>query len=307
MTKHPFRNFEHSCMGDVCDESNPLPPYNLVFSDFFNKIMNLYCTRFEWEGLPSEMSSFLIEEILFKQGRAVMIYDNVVQKFGVMTVGLSGKPDIYNIPEDRWAFAPNGYIKQYGKENSVILWDNPTCYAYINTASLYAKTLANAWLTKEINMFSQRTPVALACTDEQKLTYQIIGEQYSNYLPVIKVNDSINLDKIKAIKLDAPYIVDKCEEEIRRVFSQVLTDLGFESNPVEKRERLVTGETQGNNGEIEGMRNVGLSQRKRFCDSINKLWGLNVSVKFRSDLPTFVNGFIPKDIVNGEEGGEHVE
>ena len=29
--------------------------------------------------------------------------------------------------------------------------------------------------------------------------------------------------------------------------------------------------------------------RKRFCDEVNDLWGLNIDVRFRSSLPTQVN------------------
>ena len=82
--------------------------------------------------------------------------------------------------------------------------------------------------------------------------------------------------------------------------------MGFESNPIEKRERLVVGETQGNNGETEAMRNSGLVMRQRCADAMNRMWGLNVNVKFRSNLPSMVNGFIPDTFTTStqvREGG----
>ena len=177
---------------------------------------------------------------------------------------------------------------------------------------MYAHAMATTWRTKDLNMFAQRTPVALVSTDEEKLTFQTIGEDYENFTPILKIKDSINLDKIKAITLEAPYIVDKCELELRDLKSQVLTDLGYESNPIEKRERLVVGETQGNNGETEAMRNSGLVMRQRCADAMNKMWGLNINVKFRSILPSMVNGFIPETFttstkVDNSEGGEENE
>ena len=67
---------------------------------------------------------------------------------------------------------------------------------------------------------------------------------------------------------------------------------------------MISQEVNGNNGETEGQRNVSLDMRKRACDAINKLWGLNMSVEFNSELPTMMNGFSP----TGEPlGGEQRE
>lgn len=165
--------------------------------------------------------------------------------------------------------------------------------------------------TKDINIFAQRTPVVLVSSSEQRLTFQTLGEQYANYVPILKVSDNVDLDRIKALNIGAPYIVDKLEEEIRAVKSSLLTSLGYESNPIEKRERLVVGETQGNNGETEANRNVGLDLRRRCANAMNELWGLNVDVRFNSKLPSMINGFIPDSFTQtskiGEEGGEIVE
>ena len=241
----------------------------------------------------------------------MFIYDDVAEAYAFMKVALQGMPDIYNIPEGRTAFAPNGYIEEYGKEDSVILWDNPATLPFCYEAEMYACRLANVWKTKDINIFAQRTPVVLVSSSEQRLTFQTLGEQYANYVPILKVSDNVDLDRIKALNIGAPYIVDKLEEEIRAVKSSLLTSLGYESNPIEKRERLVVGETQGNNGETEANRNVGLDLRKRCANAMNELWGLNVDVRFNSKLPSMVNGFIPDSFTQtgkiGEEGGEIVE
>ena len=296
--KHPLRDYEHNVSKD-----NGIT-FEIVRNYYFFKILNLFCARFEWIGLPEEIQPAFIEQTMFWCGKGVFIYDDVVKKHAFMKLALSGMPDIYNIPVDRWAYASNGYIEEYGKNNSVILWDNYISYPFQMTALMYATSMANVWMTRDINIFSQRTPVCISCTDEQKLTYQIIGEEYLNYVPIIKLNDNIDLDRIKVLKLESPYIVDKCEQELRMLMSQLLTDLGYESNPIEKRERLVVDETLGNNGETEGMRNVSLSLRERCANSINELWGLHVTVKFRSALPSMLNGFIPTNFTTTDETKE---
>ena len=312
MKKNPWRVFEgNSAQVANLGDANYMMDFEKLRTIFFYNIHNLFMSRFIWEGLPTEIQPYYIESTLFWRACGVFILDDVVDKYAFMKVALSGMPDIYNIPEERTAFAPNGYIDEYGKDNSVILWDNPSTLPFCYEAEMFACRLANVWKTKDINIFAQRTPMVLVSSSEQRLTFQTLGEQYANYVPILKVSDNVDLDRIKAIDLGAPYIVDKLEEEIRAVKSSLLTSLGYESNPIEKRERLVVGETLGNNGETEANRNASLDLRKRCANAINELWGLNVDVKFNSKLPSMVNGFIPDSFTQtgkiGEQGGEIVE
>lgn len=288
--KNPYRRFEPKISQNGIDH---------ITWYFYNQIMNLFINRFEWSDLPKEIEPYYIERVLFFDGLGAFIYDDVVNMYAFTKLNLSGSYDIYNIPTDRWAYANNGYLKEYGKNNSVIVWDSATAYPYANTALLYAEEMANVWRTRSLNMFAQRTPVALASSDEERLTYQVLGDEYSNYVPIIKVSDTLNLKGLQAISLNAPYVVDKLEDEISVLWGRVLTDLGYESNPAEKRERLISDEVAGNNGQAEANRNIGLGTRRRAADAFNNLFGANVSVRFRSDLPTPLNR--PDDFIN--EGG----
>ena len=292
--KNPYRRFEPKISQNGIDH---------ITWYFYNQIMNLFINRFEWNNLPVEIEPYYIERVLFFDGLGAFIYDDIVNMYAFTKLNLSGTYDIYNIPTDRWAYANNGYLKEYGKNNSVIVWDSATAYPYANTALLYAEEMANVWRTRSLNMFAQRTPVALASSDEERLTYQVLGDEYSNYVPIIKVSDTLNLKGLQAISLNAPYVVDKLEDEISVLWGRVLTDLGYESNPAEKRERLISDEVAGNNGQAEANRNIGLGARRRAADAFNNLFGTNVSVRFRSDLPTPLNR--PDDFIkDGGAGNE---
>lgn len=290
MGKNPYRMYEPKLKD--CKNVDFITFY------FYNQIMNLFINRFEWQGLPKEIEPFYIERVLFFDGLGGFIYDDVVKMCAFTKINLSGTYDIYNIPTDRWAYANNGYLKEYGKENSVIVWDSATAYPFCNTAMLYAETMANVWRTRDINMFAQRTPVALASSDDEKLSYQVLGNEYANYLPVIKISDTLNIKNLQALTLGAPYVVNKLEDEISVLWGRVLTDLGYESNPAEKRERLISDEVAGNNGQAEANRNIGLSLRTRAINACNKMFGWEASVRFRSDLPTPLN--MPGKFINNE-------
>ena len=162
--------------------------------------------------------------------------------------------------------------------------------------------MANLWNTRDINIYAQRTPLVVAMSQENRLSYENFMTKYQQYIPVLKVDDYMNLDKIKVLKTDAPYLVDQLQHEMTVLESELLSELGIESNPIEKKERVVTGEVNGNDGKTEMYRQTGLMTRKRFCDEVNALWGLNIDVRFRSSLPTQVN--IGDVITQQYSGGE---
>lgn len=51
------------------------------------------------------------------------------------------------------------------------------------------------------------------------------------------------------------------------------------------------------------MRNSALVMRQRCADAMNKMWGLNINVKFRSILPSMVEEFTTSKQIGKEGGG----
>lgn len=271
--KNPLRIYEkfNNCQGSS-------------FVYWYYKLKNLALVRYEWENLPKEIEPVFVEETLFYNSMGLFIRDDQTGIPAFMNVNLSGEMDVYNFPIDRMAYASNGYLEWFGKENSVLVRDNPAMFPVCYTARIYAERLANLWRTIDLNVFAQRTPVVMATTQGNRLSYKLFGEMYENYVPVIEVSDALDLDKIKSFKLDAPYVADKLQDQIRVTIGQYLTDLGYNNSAIEKKERLVADETKSNNGEVEAGRNIGLILRKRACEACNELFGWNMNVRFRSDI-----------------------
>lgn len=287
--KHPLRlyeNFKGVGQGDTT-------------LYWYYKLMNLAIVRYEWKNLPPQIEPMFIEQSLFYNSIGAFVVDDVTKIPAFFNVNLTGNIDIYDFPEERQAYASNGYWDTYGKDNSVIVRDNPTMFPLCWTTMLYAQRLNNLWRTIDLNVYCQRTPTVIACTQDTRLSYEILSKKYESYVPVIKVADTMDLDKFKALSLDAPYVADKLQDQIRYTLAQYLTDLGYNNNAQQKKERLVSSETEGNNGEIEASRNVGLISRRRCAEQCNKLFGWNLEVVFRSDLLDEFNETIQNQAMNG--------
>lgn len=261
-------------------------PIDLFTKRYYNYFCNLAFSRFEWTGLPDSIVPAFLEKVLFYNGVAAFFKEDVIETFAVMAVNLGGNMDIYATPNKRFAYA-NNYRYDLDKKNSVLIYDNMTDYPLSDYVMMHARSLANMRLTRDINIFSQRTPVAVAATADTRLTLSNIMNSYNQFIPFIEIDESLarNENLIKALDLKAPIVFDKLEVEMAKEKSACLTLLGIDSNAVDKSERMISGEVHGNNGEIEANRNASLIQRERACKQINKMFGLNVSVRFRTDIP----------------------
>ena len=70
----------------------------------------------------------------------------------------------------------------------------------------------------------------------------------------------------------------------RSVESDLLTFLGQNNTPVDKKERLITDEAEANNQLIGSFADLQLRAREEAVEEINKLFGLSISVKRRQPV-----------------------
>ena len=82
------------------------------------------------------------------------------------------------------------------------------------------------------------------------------------------------------LNLDAPFVADKMDDELTKIWYRALTMLGVDNTNTEKRERMIDAEATANNEDIMLMRRSRLATRRRFCAQVNERFGLNLSVKY---------------------------
>lgn len=262
---------------------------------YFNKILNLAINRFKYENMPEEIDTYFLERGLFFNGSMLMLKDPVVDMYAIMYYSLAGQMNIYGWPTLRYAYATQSYFKEYDQSNSVIFRDSPTCYPFVYEAWLYAGALANAWMTKDINIYWQRSPKMIAYPREAGLTVKNIIRNINEYVPMIEVSENYSPDMIKAIDMSSPDVTESLSKVMREYKADVLVDLGYNATAIEKKERVQSGELTQNQGEIYGTRNVFLNARQRAVDFANKLWGTDIKVTFNTDFDTMAEEFIFKE------------
>ena len=250
--------------------------------DYLNRLKEYALNMFEWINLPKTVDARFIELVLFEEGKINFFEDKLIG-FLALRVNESGKQNVYNEFDKKYIYANNGFSRVRNLRNSVTIYNNYLRTPTYTTVNLYAIRLARVTRAIDLNIEAQKTPVLITCPENQKLSLKNVYEQYKGNAPVIYTDSEFNLDSIKVLKTDAPFVVDKLTLYKHDLWNEVMTFLGVNNSNQDKKERLVANEVDANDEQIEQARFNMLDARKDACKKINDMFVLNIDVKFRND------------------------
>lgn len=253
---------------------------NRTYNHYWQRIMEMAVTRFEWINLPSTVDERYLELALITDGHALFFYDDVLGYLALRSAN-GGKLNVYDVPDYRTVVANNGYRYTGTEKDSVIIYNN-----FLRTSSaidiqLYAERLANLDRTIDVNVNSQKTPVLISCNQQQQLTMKNLYMKYEGNSPYIFGDNSISPDVIKVLKTDSPYVSDKLYILKEQIWNEVCGYLGIANISYQKKERMIRDEVQRGMGATIQSRYSGLIVRQQACRQINELFGLDIDVRFR--------------------------
>jgi hypothetical protein len=252
-----------------------------VFSDYYKRLRLLALSLFEWENLPESMNERFLEQCLYWYGKAAIVNDD---NLGIINTKCtpSESLNIYGESTEYHCYS-TGYDADFPLDDMVYVRNNLEALPTDATIQLFAQRLYEAERTIDVNIKAQKTPVIILCDEKQRLTMKNIYMKYDGNEPVIYGKKGLDIDDIKVLRTDAPFVADKLEEYKRNVWSEALSFLGINNVMTEKKERLVTGEVDANNQMIDLSAQTMLLTRELAADKFNKLWpGRNISVRQRS-------------------------
>lgn len=261
---------------------------NKTYIDYYNRLMELALNVFEWKNLPDTVDERFLELALYEHGYCVYFNDEFVGDLA-LTCTIGGQLDVYRVPILRRAYAQNGYNKLLSSKDSVLIFNNYLHTPTSLTIELFARRLYEIERTIDVNVKAQKTPNLILSSEQQRLTMQNLYMQYDGNEPFIFGDKNMDIEGIKSLKTDAPFVSDKLQILKHQIWNEALTFCGIENSNADKKERLVSDEVGSNYGNIEAQRNVMLNARRQAVKKINKMFGTNIEVGFRSNLLTMVN------------------
>lgn len=260
------------------------------FIKYRDQLMELGMSMIAWDfsKIGKEERQFLTQRQIewneYYKGATVFFKDEELGSYLCLPVMLSGPFDLDDIPKRRVAYAKNGYRKELDETNSVVIYNNylrkPSCY----TVNHYAGMLSDLEESVVVNCKAQKTPVAIICEENERLSMINLYEQYDGNYPFIFGQKNLNLGNIKSISTGAPFVADKLYQIKMQIWNEALTHLGISNISYQKKERLVSDEVIRNMGGTIASRYSRLEVRRDAVEKIKDMFQINIEVDFREDF-----------------------
>lgn len=278
---------------DIFDESMILN--NLTYSQYLNRLTELAISMFEWKNLPKTVDARYLELHLFETGCMVYFKDEVIGDLCLDCI-VNGRLDVYGNPLLRRAYSGyNNYQKLLKYNNSVIIWNNYLHRNSILDVEMFARRLYNIDRIIDINANAQKTPVLVLGNEKQRLTLLNLYKEYDGNAPFIFGDKNLDINALKALSTNAPYVCDKLYQLKTQIWNEALTYLGINNINIQKKERLITDEVTRNQGGTIASRYSRLETRRQAVEKINEMFGTNIEVNYREDFQQVGDDNQPED------------
>lgn len=280
---------------------------------WFERLKSLATCRREWVNLPDTMNEEMIENTLF--------YKSSFVTFQEPDVGLISLPytqsnllNLYGYPTEVRPYSNYvGLNYPYMKlKDVVITFGNRTRTPDILFCMYYAARLADIQRTADINLFLMKMAGGgMVNSEEEKDQIMQAVTQISENSPFLAVmkKGALGGEPFKEIGFKAEYLGNEFNTSKTALLSEFLTYMGFENAVSDKKERMFTAEVNGLVGATEAGRNNCLIAPQYGADQINRKWGTNIEVRFRSGIDTLLNRAFDDALAEDamEAGDEDVE
>lgn len=266
------------------------------------KLLEMCMARFDWKGLPDEVSIRNLESALLY--RALSIF--YLNKRNRMFYALYGSPAGHlNLQQDPTRFlaygngvVPNRFLEA---DECVPIWANKMRYPDIDIVRIYASRLAELDRTIEINSKNARMTKMLFATEETQLSVENFNREVEagNNAVIVQGGLETSLaDSLTSLDLGIdPRQIGELSILRGRIWNELMTLLGINNANQDKKERLVAAEVSGNDDMVETIRMTNLAERKVAAEKINEMYGLNVTVEYVTDM----NQTAMKDVGSGDQ------
>lgn len=261
-----------------------------TYTEIFNRLYNIAINVIKWTGLPETVDARYLERGLFNKGYMLYFDEEYIGNL-CLHCTLGGRRDVYQIPMVRTPYSAGYNFEPRDNSNSVLIYNNFIHTPTILTIQNYAYRLWDLRRTIDVNLRNQKNPKVLQCTEQQRLTFKNLYEQYDGNAPVIVADKEFQkeTDEMSVIDLSVEYKADKLIIAYHNIWNEALTFLGVENSNQDKKERLVENEVSGNFGNIEAERKCMLNAREEAAEKINRMFGANIWPEFNSDLVSMLN------------------
>ena len=277
-----------------------------------NKYFGLFLNAYKFTGLSKNQSRYLLKSMWAKGTVAAFIVEGtrkeptmaqalsnsspntvspafnegdgliVFTPYAVNQWNIEDEPSVITLINKRGAnFIPT--TPKIVNDDVVIGWGHTSHAPVRSLVMFYIEKIADVENTINVNLFAHKLPrlVIVSPEDRARVEEIIMAIEQGEKKLFLEAED------YQAIKnvLDAgggSYIIDKLYQYKQNLENELLTFLGINNVPIEKKERLITDEAQSNDQLINDSSDCFLDSLQNFCDEINTVLDYNITVEAKS-------------------------
>lgn len=252
---------------------------------WYNYLLDVAISAFEWEGLPPEIDPRFIEYTLCTGGvGGFFSLNRAAAMWAFAPAAPYGNLNMYYNPNSVCLTPPTGKTPWYRhayywlrgdvlyEPDAVLVWNNNVRSGMLTPVQYYARRLAHIDRTVDVNIGAQCTPVLITTDELHRKDAQAFAMELMGHDSVI-VTDQHFADgtSVAAQQTLAPFVADKLQEAQIKELNMFYSICGIDNSNTEKRERVSDKEATSNNEAIMIVRKSRLLNRQRFCEGVAKL------------------------------------
>lgn len=255
-----------------------------TYNMYFRRMLSLAENVFEFDNLPKYIDVAFLNKTLLRQGAIAFFKDEIL---GLIALPFAyvGKVDVYGRPTTIQVYGQNNYSRILKEDEYVIMYDNNGRYPLYLDICQIAERLSLCIRTQDINMIHQRTPRIWKTSKDKELSVKRTINEIDSMTEDVVTYESLDIDDMSVVLAPAPYVTDKIDDHIDKLWSDFYQLIGIASVQETKKERLIRDEMVASQGGTIAARFSRFEPRKNAIEKINEKFGENISVHYYDGEP----------------------
>ena len=257
-------------------------------------LINTRVSQYKWEGLPDTCNARFLELCLLR-GSALMAKEG--GNFLTLAAAPSQGVNLYGDTVTAYGYGMNGFNKEYtlyvdgdnystpgqisaGQPDAVLCRDNPVMYPEIGLLIATADRMTYTMRSLDIVNTNLRTPTIIEADPKEVKSIKDMYNQIDDGVPAVfaRRDNIVKNAELYNVGQD-PATLKALWEHYQKLENNYRERVGIQTNAdTDKKAQISEDEINSNNQAISMSQNVYLAERQKFCEKINKVWGLNVKV-----------------------------
>ena len=257
-------------------------------------LINMRVSQYKWEGLPDTCNARFLELCLLR-GSALMAKEG--SNFLTLAAAPSQGVNLYGDTVTAYGYGMNGFNKEYtlyvdgdnystpgqisaGQPDAVLCRDNPVMYPEIGLLIATADRMTYTMRSLDIVNTNLRTPTIIEADPKEVKSIKDMYSQIDDGVPAVfaRRDNIVKNAELYNVGQD-PATLKALWEHYQKLENNYRERVGIQTNAdTDKKAQISEDEINSNNQAISMSQNVYLAERQKFCEKINKVWGLNVKV-----------------------------